>query len=90
MDTKALGQDLVALGQRLSGLQEDAIQTFTHRVQDRPAGTVLLALGIGTIFGFLLGLTSSKVSFLSAHSARSPSHARDRGSRAEEAEGTLG
>ena len=51
MDAKALGHDLVALGERLSGLQGDAIQTFSRRVQDRPAGAVLLALN-RTVFAF--------------------------------------
>jgi hypothetical protein len=78
MDTKALGQDLVALGERLSGLQGDAIQTFSRRVQDRPAGAVLLALGIGTIFGFLLGLASSKMPFPGADSAGAQSRDHDR------------
>ena len=79
MDTKALGQDLVALGERLSGLQEDAIQTFSRRVQDRPAGAVLLALGIGTVFGFLLALSSSKRPFPGADSvgAQSRDHERE-------------
>ena len=76
MDTKVLGQELVALGQRLSGLQEDAIQTFSRRVQDRPAGAVILALGIGTIFGFLLALASGKMPGPDSVGARSRDHDR--------------
>jgi hypothetical protein len=79
MDTKALGQDLVALGQRLSGLQADAIQTFSNRVQDRPAGAILLALGVGTLFGFLLGFVSNRTVFPDLDSAGAPSRPNDRG-----------
>jgi hypothetical protein len=78
MDTKALGQDLVALGQRLSGLQDDAIQTFSRRVQDRPAGAVILALGIGTVFGFLLALASGKMPLPGSDSVGAQSRDHDR------------
>jgi hypothetical protein len=62
MDTKALGNDLVAIGQRLSGLQADAVQRFSSGVQGRPAGSVFLAFGLGTILGLFLGMTSMKAS----------------------------
>jgi hypothetical protein len=85
MDTKELGQDLVALGQRLSGLQDDAIQTFSRRVQDRPAGAVILALGIGTVFGFLLALASAKMPLPGTNSLDAPSRKHTRRPRDEDA-----
>jgi hypothetical protein len=60
MDTKALGQDLVDLEERLSDLKGDAFRGFSRGVQSQPAGAVLLALGVGVVFGFLLGLVSKE------------------------------
>jgi len=93
MDTKALGHDLTAIGQRLSGLQTDAVQRFSTGVQERPTGSVLLAFGLGTVLGLLLGVTSTKALSSDAevaagnalpprsprrsHPRRAPSTARD-------------
>jgi hypothetical protein len=56
LDPKQLGQDLVALGNRLSDIQSDAVQSLSTRVHGRPAETALLALCAGSILGFFLGL----------------------------------
>jgi hypothetical protein len=58
MDTKAIGQDLVNLGERVSDFRGDAVQRFSRGVQGQPAAAVLLALAVGAVFGFLLGFAS--------------------------------
>jgi hypothetical protein len=55
MDPKQLGQDLVALGNRLSDFQADAVQSLATRVHGRPTETALIALCLGSILGFFLG-----------------------------------
>jgi hypothetical protein len=73
MDTKALGQDLIDLGGRLSDLKGDAVQGFSRGVQSQPAGAVLLALGVGAVFGFLLGFVSKDAVTANSEEPRSSS-----------------
>jgi hypothetical protein len=56
LDSKQLGQDLVALGNRLSDIQSDAVHSLSTRVHGRPTETALVALCAGSILGFFLGL----------------------------------